>query len=555
MVALRLGAISLLVHLVLAPWLRAQDQFERPRLVVLCSVDQLARWVLDRGLPHMGQDGFNRVLREGVDFSQCAFWHACTETGPGHSTLVTGAPASVHGIVRNDWWDRSTGRTVYCADDQTTHTLVGLPIGIGVGPGNLRVPTLGDMMKDQFGATSRVVSVSWKDRSAILMGGKGADLALWLSEPHGLLITNSAYVDATPAWVAEMNRKGPFSPYFNWVWERSGSPEAYVDLVDDRSYELTHPDGTKTLPQVLNGGLPTPGSRFYTQCYGSPAANQVIQDVALTALGEYELGQDAVPDFLCISFSGNDTTGHDFGPNSHEARDVLLRTDLLIAKLLDTLDQRVGQGKYLFVLSADHGVSPIPEARQEAGESGGRGFLHRAARLAAETAMRKAFVKSGAEFSGRFILRSLGAMLYLNRELLVELGVDLDKAARVAAAAAVDVQGVGGAWATADLLGADELEDPVARSVRYAIDVERCGDVMMSLAPYWLEGATRASHGTPHSYDREVPLLISGPGVARGVEVTAAVSPGMAAIVAAQILGLPRPPGARETIPEGVLVK
>ena len=78
---------------------------------------------------------------------------------------------------------------------------------------------------------------------------------------------------------------------------------------------------------------------------------------------------------------------------------------------------------------------------------------------------------------------------------------------------------------------------------------------MMSLAPYWLEGATRASHGTPHSYDREVPLLISGPGVARGVEVTAAVSPGMAAIVAAQILGLPRPPGARETIPEGVLVK
>ncbi len=294
---------------------------------------------------------------------------------------------------------------------------------------------------------------------------------------------------------------------------------------------------------------------FYTQCYGSPAANQVIQDAALAALDEYELGRDAVPDLLCISFSGNDTTGHDFGPSSHEARDVLLRTDRLLAELLQTLDERVGRGRYLFVLSADHGVSPIPESRKEAGETGGRGFLHRAARLAAETALRKTFVDSREEFTGRFVLRSLGSMLYLDRELLDGLGVDLDEAARVAAEAASTVTGLGGAWATTDLLRAGELEDPVARAVRYSIDVERCGDVMMSLAPYWLEGATRAHHGTPHLYDREVPLIISGPGVADGVQVEAEVSPGMAAIVAAAVLGLPRPPGARETIPDGVLTK
>ncbi|HLQ36242.1 MAG TPA: alkaline phosphatase family protein, partial [Planctomycetota bacterium] len=179
------GAAALSLLATLLPALRAQAPpaassapatppapaatgIEPPRLVVLCAVDQLATWVLDAALPHCGPDGFQRLIRDGVQFPHCAYLHGCTETGPGHATLGTGAPASVHGIVKNQWWDPGTRHFVYCADDKSAEALEDLPEGKGKGPGLLLVPTLGDLMKQQFGAAAKVVSVSWKDRAAIL---------------------------------------------------------------------------------------------------------------------------------------------------------------------------------------------------------------------------------------------------------------------------------------------------------------------------------------------------------------------------------------------------
>ena len=87
---------------------------QRPRLVALVSVDQLADWVYALGAPFYADNGgFRRLQREGVTFDNCAYQHACSETGPGHATIGTGAPASVHGIVKNQWWSRAEQRSVY----------------------------------------------------------------------------------------------------------------------------------------------------------------------------------------------------------------------------------------------------------------------------------------------------------------------------------------------------------------------------------------------------------------------------------------------------------
>ncbi|MEI6130890.1 MAG: alkaline phosphatase family protein, partial [Planctomycetota bacterium] len=107
-------AISSLV--VILPGCVAQESassHKPPRVVVMCSVDQLASWVFDQSLPHFGEGGFRRLLREGVQFAECAYLHGCTETGPGHATLGTGAPANVHGIVHNEWYDEVEKKRVY----------------------------------------------------------------------------------------------------------------------------------------------------------------------------------------------------------------------------------------------------------------------------------------------------------------------------------------------------------------------------------------------------------------------------------------------------------
>ena len=88
---------------------------------------------------------------------------------------------------------------------------------------------------------------------------------------------------------------------------------------------------------------------------------------SLAALRGEQLGQDEHADLLCVSLSALDTVGHYFGPDSVEARDVLLRIDRLLADFLDVLDREVGAGSYAFVVTADHGVGLTPEARDAKG--------------------------------------------------------------------------------------------------------------------------------------------------------------------------------------------
>ena len=73
------------------------------------------------------------------------------------------------------------------------------------------------------------------------------------------------------------------------------------------------------------------------------------------------LGRRGVTDVLCLSFSVNDTVGHNYGPDSHEVMDITLRTDRLMADFFAFLDQRVGLKNCTIILTADHGIAPIPE--------------------------------------------------------------------------------------------------------------------------------------------------------------------------------------------------
>ena len=117
----------------------------------------------------------------------------------------------------------------------------------------------------------------------------------------------------------------------------------------------------------VDGGESAPGPSFYTQLGYSPLGNELILETALAAIEAMELGRDDIADLLCVGFSSNDLIGHNFGPGGVETRDVLLRTDQQIARLLETLDETVGRGRYVFLLSSDHGVSTIPEVARAEG--------------------------------------------------------------------------------------------------------------------------------------------------------------------------------------------
>ncbi|MBA3898510.1 MAG: alkaline phosphatase family protein, partial [Sphingomonadaceae bacterium] len=176
----------------------------KPKLIVAISVDQFSADLFAeyRGLWRGGM----KRLSEGVVFPSGYQSHAATETCPGHSTILTGDHPSRTGIIANSWIDQSAGRadrTVYCAEDET---LAGSTFkAYTPSPAHLRVPTLGDRMKAADPA-SRVVSVSGKDRAAIMMGGHATD-QIWFLDPFRKrsFVTLAGHASAAPAAVARAN--------------------------------------------------------------------------------------------------------------------------------------------------------------------------------------------------------------------------------------------------------------------------------------------------------------------------------------------------------------
>jgi len=520
---------------------------QRPKLVVLCSVDQLAAWVHALGEPFYEEgQGFRRLKKRGVTFANCAYEHACTETGPGHATIGTGAPASRHGIVKNNWWDRDAKQKIYCVGEPAV-PLADLPEGKNRGPGRLLVPTLATCMKAHIPG-AKIASLSWKDRSAILMAGCDADVAAWFEVTTGNLVTNTNWVKTTPKWLRQFNTTRAIDSFHDKTWTRTGPARAYEGLVDDRKWEKLHFNGTqlRTLPQAMNGGRPAPDQIYYNQVYSSPFGNTIVRLAAEAAVRGMDLGKDAATDLLCVSFSATDVVGHNWGPHSVEARDALLRLDRELGELFRFLDKQVGVEQWAFFMTADHGVAPSPESVMLNGGTAGRGPVDTWVKSSTETALRQRF--GALQKNAKYVARVSENAVYLNEQALAKHGHEM---LEVAAKACARVRAVMTAFPTDDLRDDYAHPDPIRRALANALASQRAGDVQFVLQPYWLNGATPASHGSPHAYDREVVGFAMGPGIPDGVRSALPITPGFGAVLFAKMLHIPKPTAAHETVPAG----
>ena len=180
----------------------------RPRLVVAIAVDQLRADYMDRFRPFFGRSGFNLFLERGASFASARYEHATTVTCAGHAVMLTGSYGTVNGIIANDWYDAVAGKEVYCAAD-TTVRLVGVDLE-GRSPRNLKNATVGDLLKINTGGRSKEVTVSAKDRSAIMMGGHLSDAAYWMVDT--LFVTSTYYRKEMPAWARQFNGAGRSAP-------------------------------------------------------------------------------------------------------------------------------------------------------------------------------------------------------------------------------------------------------------------------------------------------------------------------------------------------------
>ena len=482
----------------------------QPTLLVTIVVDQFSADVFNEYRP-LYRHGLAR-LAGGVVFPRGHQSHAATETCPGHATILTGARPARTGIIANEWQDPKLRRTtrgnetfsIYCAEKPGAAGSEARPSVIS--PDALRVPTLGDRMKASHPET-RVVAVAGKDRSAVMLGGKQADLALWWTS-SGF----TTYADKTASIPERIT--GKVNSDVRDSYGRSTTLKLpAVCASKSRNIQLS--------PTVSVGTLQSVKEKT-GRWRATPAFDALTVDAALAAVDQWQLGQRRSIDLLAISLSATDYVGHYFGTEGAEMCAHQLALDQTIGRLLDQLDQR--KMTYVVALTADHGGLDVTERLQQQGVPAERIDadllpVNASAALGKQLGLQGAVLLGTEEFSSDVYFGP--AVPAERRAALMDAALRKFRAHRQVEIVFTKNEMIAAAAPTGPV---DEWT--LLERAKASFDPERSGDLVVLLKPfvsiYSKLGEYVTTHGSPWGYDRRVPLLFWWQGIA-GFEQPAAV--------------------------------
>lgn len=541
------------------------------KLVVLVVFDQMRGDYMARWAELYGPDGFERMKKDGIWFSECRIPYACTSTGPGHASLSTGAPPSVHGIIENEWYDRKTGERMYCCQPKRPYDLVppvpaefGKPsrgAATGYSPERLLAQTVGDALQEATKGKGRVFSLSVKDRTAVLMGGQKPSGAYCFDTRDGKFHTGAFYrPDGAHAWVNEFNSASPASAWFNEKWEKLRTDIDYAKFSgpDDVAAEEPGINGQgRMFPHPYKGKLDAPAKPYYGAVEASPAGNELLFALVKKCVTAEKLGRGEASDLLCVSFSSTDLVGHLYGPDSQEVFDITLRADKLVGELLRFLDTEVGKDRYTLVLTADHGVCPLPElpsTKQKYPSATRKTITELASDI--EKALTAMYGTNGDTPTQWLEVFDDGVWpwLYLNHKAIEARKLKVEDVAEKARDVVAGRGYMETAFTRKDLEDKFAPDAPFRKAVLLAYHPDRCGDVIVipkagvQVTPY----KTGTGHGSPHPYDAHIPFLVYGAGVPALGQRTEPVSSLTVAPTLAWALGVPAPKHAALSRPEAL---
>lgn len=485
------------------PFIHAQS-VQRPKLVVGIVIDQMRYDYLYRFKAYYGKDGFNRLMNEGTNFTFAHFNYVPTFTAPGHTSVYTGTTPYYHGIIANDWYDKTAKKMIYCASDSTEKSIGSNDNEGAMSPKRLQSTTITDQLKIATNSASKVISISLKDRAAILPGGHMANAAYWFDNKTGAFISSSYYLKSLPAWADNFNSKKLADKYLADEWDLYKSASDYqISAPDESHYEYdVFSEGKTSFPHSFKN---VKEDSKYVVLETTPFGNQIVEEFAKTALVNENLGKGDNTDFLAVSFSSTDYIGHAFGTNSYELEDTYLRLDGQIADLLKALDEQVGKDNYVLFLTADHAALITPGYLKEQHLPSGE--------LNSKKAMDSLKAVSARTFNNLNLIENFSnGQIFLNHRLISENNIDIHQVMRVFADyISESLQGVSVVFTR------DDLEKQVAyrtnpNLVVNGYNAKLSGDIVISLKPAYLinDQSAGTTHGTQYAYDTHVPILFYG---------------------------------------------
>lgn len=473
----------------------------RPKLVVGLVVDQM-RWdFLYRYQNRYSANGFNRLLNSGFSCENAHIPYVPTYTAPGHACVYTGSVPALHGIIGNNWFDKTTGRNVYCTDDSSVQTVGSASIAGRMSPKNMWANTVTDELRLASNFKSKTIGIALKDRGAILPAGHSATAAYWFDDATGGWISSTYYGASLPTWVTAFNNRKLPDAALKEGWQTLYPLNTYTQSTADvKPYESNLPGEDNAFLHQTD----TIRNNRYLSFRYLPAANTYTFDMGRAAIEAEELGSRGTTDFLALSFSATDYIGHAFGPNSVEIEDTYLRFDKDLSQFLNYLDGKVGKGQYLVFLTADHGVAHIPAFANENKLPGGVVDIPRF-RASLDAALQKTFGITG------IITNISNDQIYLSDEAITKSNLNRNT---------VKQSLINILLARPDISLAVDLEQPqtwvlapnISRAFYNGYNQKLSGVIQFAYKPQWFDGFSPrgTTHGAPFPYDTHIPMVWFG---------------------------------------------
>jgi len=454
-----------------------------PKLIVVIVIDQFRGDYLERYHDQFGDAGFRLLLDHGAYFPNCNYNYANTRTAPGHSTLFTGAYSNGHGIAANEWWDPKKKKMVTSVEDDDTK-FVGLPDGkAGASPHNLMADTLGDELKLATQGKARVFGVSLKDRGAIIPAGFAGDAAYWIDPKSGVWVTSTYYRNDLPRWVQDFNSSRP-AKYWDREWKNSRG-----ELLASTAHRKGK-DGSE--------------ASFYEVVGGTTFGNEYELEFAKELVVYENVGRGPATDLLAISLSPNDILGHRVGPDSPEMAQMALDLDHELADFFNFLGHQVGLADVWIALSADHGVSSLPDA------------VKKLRIPAANVGAPKAEEQINAAITAKFFpghpapyVKLDYPLAWLDQDAFIAAHVH-ERDAEVAVGEAMKQVGLRDYYTKFQLAAGEAPNTPLGRKYLNSYSPHGSWFVMGVPEIYTVGPGGGTDHTSPYNYDTHVPLALYG---------------------------------------------
>lgn len=432
----------------------------RPKLVVGIVIDGLQEEYLDLLKGYFGENGFKRLMRDGVMFDNVSFGTSVDITA-ATAMLYSGASPSANGIPAT---------YVYDSEKKRPYTIILDPSNIGnytdetYSPKAIRVSTLSDEIRIDGAGDGNVYSISPSAHQAIIMASHAGNSAFWINDLNGRWATTTYYKDVPPSIQTRNYSKSLASRLDTITWRPSMDMTVYPDVPKQKKstpFKYTFPKH-----QV---------DRFRNFKTAAPV-NAEITDLAADYITSLQLGKHDAMDMLNLGYTLEPFKLAQNVDHRVETMDSYIKLDTELAKLFQTIESNVGlDNTFIMVAGTPIAPSSKPDDVKWGMPTG-------------EFSTTKAVSLLNLYLSAKYgtndwVAGYHNGQLFLNDKLIKENDLDIKEVRTDASDFLTRMSGVSRVWTIDDIIAGRAGTNSAA--LKRNTQVDYAGDLFLEITPGW----------------------------------------------------------------------